>query len=892
MAKLFPPLIEGTIPAFYSNEGTVKITVPFSMNRAVNKKQVSGFVLKAKTVQSSTYLFTIRNQDSNTFNMEDSPWVTFTLSAQDASYLRVGQFYKFQIAYIDNTGSNGEIGYYSTVATAKYTQKPVLYISTANAEEGLKVGQINMHNTYYMGYYGQVGKNADSNERVYSYEFNVYDPHGKLFATSGEQLHNSSNDMELYESYDSFSVPQELEVDKSYYIQYKIKTINNLELSTPKYRIMKKTSIETEMEATMSATLNYENGYVDIDLVGTKNQFGLETPVTGAFLITRACSDNDYSIWNEISRFKLQAQNPSRWLWRDFTVEQGKSYKYAIQQYNDAGLYSERLESNEIYVDFEYAFLYDGHRQLKIKFNPKVTSLKINTLENKIDTIGSRHPFIFRNGNVYYREFPISGLISYLVDEEQIFLTKDDIEEFEVTTNLTSENLAQERLFKTKVHEWLTDGNPKVFRSPTEGNFIVRLLNVSLSPSDQVGRMLHTFSCTAYEIADFNYDELSHYDFIHVNDPEAKYLRFKTVNFYDVKDGIVTYKHGQMNTLPAVTVRIDNMAPGDILQVVKKNGDIDTISIGVTGSYYIDTGTEITAIIIPMDLDSNGNYIYNYAGSMTYSYYSIAQNLFNKIDNVNIIEVPTRQFIGEHNVLQEIQEIKVDNEYKNNPKVELLDFFWIHASKRPVEKVVYLGGSYYSDMACTMRITNPDPFTLYAVGTWTLDKEYNKYHKDYIFNTQYYIDLNTNTKYNTYDATLYINGNPVNLDEIINYSIDGKFGVPTNFTIGNGVLLECAYQIRQIDYLIESDNSWNTQSAKKDYESAITNFRNWQAQCEVDEPSIDSLLTQGKKTEWERKVQALAGQESQYRKMIDSAYQSFIETLIRDQEEEAVSEVL
>jgi hypothetical protein len=68
---------------------------------------------------------------------------------------------------------------------------------------------------------------------------------------------------------------------------------------------MKKTSIETEMDATMSATLKYENGYVDIDLIGTKNQFGLETPVTGAFLITRACSDNNYGVWNEISRFKL-----------------------------------------------------------------------------------------------------------------------------------------------------------------------------------------------------------------------------------------------------------------------------------------------------------------------------------------------------------------------------------------------------------------------------------------------------------------------------------------------------------------------------------------------------------------------------------------------------------
>lgn len=892
MAKLFPPLIEGTIPAFYSDEGTVKITVPFSMNRAVSKKQVSGFVLKAKTVQSSTYLFTIRNQDSNTFNMEDSPWVTFTLSPQDISYLRVGQFYKFQIAYIDNAGSEGEIGYYSTIATGKYTKKPTLYISTANTENGLKVGQINMHHTYYMGYYGQVGIGADSNERVYSYEFNVYDSDGKLFATSGEQLHNSSSDMELYESYDNFSVPQELEVDKSYYIQYKIKTINNLELSTPKYRIMKKTSIETEMEAKLSATLNYENGYVDIDLIGTKNQFGLETPVTGAFLITRACSDNNYGVWHEISRFKLQAQNPSRWLWRDFTVEQGKYYKYAIQQYNDAGLYSERLESNKIYVDFEDAFLYDGYRQLKIKFNPKMSSLKINTLENKMDTIGSRHPFIFRNGNVYYREFPISGLISYLMDEEKIFMSKEETMGFEITTNLTSENLAQERLFKTRVHEWLTDGNPKVFRSPTEGNFIVRLLNVSLTPNDQIGRMLHTFNCTAYEIADFNYDELSRYNFIHVEDPEATFLRFKTVNFYETKDGVVTYKHGQMNTLPAVTVRIDNMMPGDILQVIKSNGDMDTISIGVTGSYYIDTGTEITAIIVPTDVDSNGNYIYNYTGSMTYSYYSISQNLFNKIDNVNVIEYPSRQFIGEHNILQEIEGIKIDGQYESNPKIELLNFFWIHASKRPVEKIVYSAGSYYTDMNCKIKLTNPDPFTLYAVGTWVLDKEYGPYHQDYKFNLAYYIDFNTNTRYKEYDATLYMNENPINLEDIVTYSLDGRFGVPTTFTIGNGVMLECAYQIREVIYLIESDDVWNTKLPKKEYEDAVNIFAEWQEECELNQSSLDALYEANNIVEWTQQITALAQQEKQYRSNIDFTYKNFIKALINDQKEQVVSEAL
>jgi hypothetical protein len=66
-----------------------------------------------------------------------------------------------------------------------------------------------------------------------------------------------------------------------------------------------------------------------------------------------------------------------------------------------------------LYVDFEDAFLFDGEKQLKIKYNPEISSFKTTHLESKIDTIGSKHPFIFRNGNVSYKEFPIAGLISY-----------------------------------------------------------------------------------------------------------------------------------------------------------------------------------------------------------------------------------------------------------------------------------------------------------------------------------------------------------------------------------------------------------------------------------------------------------------------------------------------
>ena len=52
MSKLHPPIIEGTIPAFYGN----KIRVPFFMNKAVSQNEINGFSLKIKTVQSNYYL--------------------------------------------------------------------------------------------------------------------------------------------------------------------------------------------------------------------------------------------------------------------------------------------------------------------------------------------------------------------------------------------------------------------------------------------------------------------------------------------------------------------------------------------------------------------------------------------------------------------------------------------------------------------------------------------------------------------------------------------------------------------------------------------------------------------------------------------------------------------
>jgi hypothetical protein len=241
-------------------------------------------------------------------------------------------------------------------------------------------------------------------------------------------LHNHENDDEVYESYDSYTILKSLEENKIYTIIYTVTTANGLVEPSPKYRITLQSTIPPEISASLVATMNEENGYVDLQLVGDKDKDGIEKVGTGTFLICRASSEDNYGSWSEIDRFALFGEKPSSHNWKDFTVQHGFTYIYSLQQYNkDWQIYSNRMLSNSIIANFEHSFLFDGKRQLKIKYNPKVTSFKETLLEQKTNTLGGKYPFFFRNGNVAYKEFPISGLVSYHSDEEELFLTNEDL---------------------------------------------------------------------------------------------------------------------------------------------------------------------------------------------------------------------------------------------------------------------------------------------------------------------------------------------------------------------------------------------------------------------------------------------------------------------------------
>jgi hypothetical protein len=65
---------------------------------------------------------------------------------------------------------------------------------------------------------------------------------------------------------------------------------------------------------------------------------------------------------------------------------------------------------------FENMFLTNSLKQLKIQFNPDVSNFKYNVIESQQTTLGSKFPFIKRNGNSLFRTFSIGGLITSLID--------------------------------------------------------------------------------------------------------------------------------------------------------------------------------------------------------------------------------------------------------------------------------------------------------------------------------------------------------------------------------------------------------------------------------------------------------------------------------------------
>ena len=411
------------------------------------------------------------------------------------------------------------------------------------------------------------------------------------------------------------------------------------------------------LEATISAELNYDNGCVDVYLVPDDATATDTTAYVGNFVLSRLCSKDNYRTQVQVVTFALTGTLPKGSVFHDCTIEHGYTYRYALQQYNSYGIYSSRVYSQDVFAAFEDAFLFDGDRQLRIRFNPKIASFKTVIQDSKKNTLGSKYPFFFRNGTVEYKEFSIGGLISYYMDENEFFLSYEEdlgMDPYHgFTIDIVDDNIAYERKFKLSVLDWLNDGKIKLFRSPGEGNYLVRLSNVSLSPNDTTSRMIHSFTCTADEIADFNAANLLKYDFLHVSENNTLELRFGTINFDKQIETLIGIIQGDSDTSKASEETVNtalaqfqaaNLLDGRMSQYIKLDECTPRTWFTLDGIDYIVGATGTYEVTMPSKDDAfTALYIkepYRHMpGSLTYGIWTTKSSIFDVVTDIQQTDV-------------------------------------------------------------------------------------------------------------------------------------------------------------------------------------------------------------------------------------------------------------
>ena len=475
----------------------------------------------------------------------------------------------------------------------------------------------------------------DSSERLYSYRIKIYK--GVDSAGSGLPLEDSgilySNQ---FHDVNEFKYLSKLELDdlEYYTVIFDFVTNNDYNFTTKiifqtslaridealcelyylgsDEKVITPSGIEDSLKGISTLDEEEEEGRIALKIV-SKNMSNV--PYYGNFYIRRTSSKDNYLYWEDIFLITLKGTTiESLEPIYDYTIESGVFYKYGIQSVDTLGNRGVLAITNTPTLrNFNFSYLLgQNNQQLKLMFDNTMNNYKIQLSESKSETIGNRYPKVVRNNAVYYKIFPVNGLISYLMDSNNLFCSDEDLYSgdknlaeaykqhnmepeylswdadynglietgsqrtlIDYNTGLPvlddqgnpvmvspavdfifpalKENLGNypvnygpssdnelkgkafpqydyihEKDFRNKVLEFLYDGQPKLFKSPTEGNVIVRLMDINCTPVQPLDRMIYSFTSNGNEIADNTVENYKKYKFLNIGDLDSNLYTEKT----------------------------------------------------------------------------------------------------------------------------------------------------------------------------------------------------------------------------------------------------------------------------------------------------------------------------------------------------------------------------
>lgn len=527
--NLYPPVVETYMPAFLIGSSDIQknicrvyfsISLYNSLNDIKNAQvTVANQNTNLSVLNKSKYPCEIMLTDIKTdlTRVSDDKYYIEIKTNDIEEGFQINQYYKVQIRFTAAGAANvsldtpqaidswlaanlSNFSEWSTVCLVRGISAPSLSVSGFDISADTTLWSLN--NVDIVG--RLVYADPAETDTLKSYRIKVYNTSNQLLSDSGLIYSNAYSNINEF----NYTFEYQFNDGEYYYFTFEYETANMYtESNTYEFMVLQEGA--EKLEATMTAILDNVNGRIGIHI---ENKIGQENFV-GNITIRRASSESNFTIWEDVHTESFEENSKLDYTWYDYTIKSGVYYKYIAQKRTSVGIRGIAIHppGEPFMMLFDDMYLTGGDGQLNIRFDPSVSSFKRTVSESRIDTIGSKYPYIKRNGYIEYRQFPIGGTITHLMDPSHLITSREEVfrdsldnyTEFNKDKNIRIDDFndwTYEREFREKVMDFLYANKVRLFRSATEGNILVKIMDINLTPNSTLGRRIYSFTATAYEV--------------------------------------------------------------------------------------------------------------------------------------------------------------------------------------------------------------------------------------------------------------------------------------------------------------------------------------------------------------------------------------------------------
>lgn len=526
--NLYPPVVDTYMPAFLVGSSDIQknicrvyfsISLYNSLNDIKNAQvTIANQNTNLSVLDKSKYPCEIMLTDIKTdlTRVSDDKYYIEIKTSDIEEGFEINQYYKVQIRFtatgaadisldtpqaIDSwlAANLSNFSEWSTVCLVRGISVPSLSVSGFDISADTTLWSLNNVDVVGRLTYADPAET----DTLKSYQIKLYDINNQLLSDSGIIYSNAYSNINEF----NYTFEYAFNEGESYYFTFEYETANMYTESNT-YEFMVVQEGADILNANLTATFDNINGCIILNIKSKDDD-----SFVGNITIRRASSESNFTIWEDVHTESFEENSKLDYTWYDYTIKSGIYYKYIAQRRSSIGNRGIAIHAagEPFMMLFDDMYLTGGDGQLNIRFDPSISSFKRTVSESRTDTIGSKYPYIKRNGYVEYKQFPIGGTITHLMDPSHLITSREEIFrdslgnyiEFNKDKNVRIDDFndwTYEREFREKVMDFLYANKVRLFRSATEGNILVKIMDINLTPNSTLGRRIYSFTATAYEV--------------------------------------------------------------------------------------------------------------------------------------------------------------------------------------------------------------------------------------------------------------------------------------------------------------------------------------------------------------------------------------------------------